>query len=129
VELDNAEDAARFFGQYSEALETKHSLRTNLFRRPNFFQFQTDSGEVFLRCVETSCLTVEGATRNTYDKINKALGWPPAPQAPVATPPPPALTEQLTNGSVTLKLLASFHEGASSAALCKTNCLEKAPPN
>jgi hypothetical protein len=108
VELDNAEDAARLFGQYSEALETKHSPRANLFRRPNFFQFQTDSGGVFLRCVETTCLTVEGATRETYDKITRAIGWPPAPQAPVATPTPPALTEQPKNQGATLKLLVSF---------------------
>src|SRR5271156_1470834 len=43
IVLDSPEDAARFFGQYSEALELKHSGRTNLLRRPNYFQFQTDS--------------------------------------------------------------------------------------
>src|SRR5271168_1253709 len=86
IALDNPEDAARFFGQYSEALELKHSGRTNLFRRPNYFQFQTDSGGVFLRCVANTCLTVEGATRETYDKIDKAIGWDPAPVAPSATP-------------------------------------------
>jgi hypothetical protein len=86
IALDSPEDAARFFGQYSEALELKHSGRTNLFRRPNYFQFQTDSGGVFLRCVANTCLTVEGATRETYDKIDKAIGWDPAPVAPSATP-------------------------------------------
>lgn len=102
VALDNVEDAARFFGQYSEALETKHSPRTNLFRRPNFFQFQTDGGGVFLRCVETTCLTVEGATRETYDKINKAIGWTPAPDFQPAAPAAQGLTEQrkeLSGGS------------------------------
>src|ERR1700722_18705907 len=84
--LDNNDDAARFFGQYSEALELKHSARTSLFRRPNFFQFQTDAGSVFLRCVGTTCLTVEGATRDTFDKIDKAIGWDPAPAAPAAAP-------------------------------------------
>ena len=89
--LDNNDDAARFFGQYSESLELKHSARTSLFRRPNYFQFQTDSGGVFLRCVGTTCLTVEGATRETFDKIDKAIGWDPAPAAPAA-----ASTQTLT---------------------------------
>jgi hypothetical protein len=84
IALDTPEDAARFFGQYSEALELKHTQRTNLFRRPNYFQFQTDSGGVFLRCVATICLTVEGATRETYDQISKAVGWDQAPAAPTA---------------------------------------------
>lgn len=82
IVLDNAADAARFFGQYSEALELKYKARTDLFRRPNYFQFQTDAGGVFLRCVGVTCLTVEQATRDTYDNINRALGWPAAP-APV----------------------------------------------
>jgi hypothetical protein len=77
--LDNTEDAVRFFGQYSEVLELKHKTRTALFRRPNYFQFQTDSGGVFLRCVGTTCLAVENATRETYDKIDRAVGWPAAP--------------------------------------------------
>jgi hypothetical protein len=77
--LDNEEHAARFFGQYSELLELKHKSRTALFRRPNYFQFQSDSGGVFLRCVGTTCLVVENAARETYDKIDRALGWPSAP--------------------------------------------------
>jgi hypothetical protein len=80
--LDNTEDAVRFFGQYSEVLELKHKTRTALFRRPNYFQFQTDSGGVFLRCVGTTCLAVESASRETYDNINREMGWSAAP-APV----------------------------------------------
>jgi hypothetical protein len=93
VALDNPDDTARFFGQYSETLELKHTSRTNLFRRPNFFQFQTDSGGVFLRCVETTCLVVEGATRETFDRINKAVGWSPAPPASVSAPTPQTMTD------------------------------------
>jgi hypothetical protein len=85
--LRTAEDAARFLGQYSEALEKKYAVRRNLYRRPNFFQFQTETGGVFLRCVGLRCLTVEGATRETFDSINRAVGWPPAP-APAATNAP-----------------------------------------
>jgi hypothetical protein len=79
--LDSSESASRFSGQYSEALEKKYPNRTDLLRRPNFFQFHTDEGGVFLRCVASRCLTVERASRETFDKINAAIGWPPAPQA------------------------------------------------
>jgi len=105
IALDSPEDAARFFGQYSEALELKHSGRTNLFRRPNYFQFQTDSGGVFLRCVANTCLTVEGATRETYDKIDKAIGWDPAPVAPSATPTQ-TLTQQYRDKNSAAELVA-----------------------
>ncbi|MGH9691208.1 MAG: hypothetical protein ACRD4C_09065 [Candidatus Acidiferrales bacterium] len=77
--LDNGDDAARFCGQYSEVLELKYPLRTQLFRRPNFFQFQTDNGGVFLYCVGSRCLTVERATRETFDRINRAIGWSAPP--------------------------------------------------
>jgi len=79
VDLDSVEDAARFCGQYSEALEKKYPDRAQLFRRPNFFQFHTESGGVFLHCSGTQCLTVEGATGETFDKINGAIGWTQAP--------------------------------------------------
>jgi hypothetical protein len=77
--LDNTDDTDRFFGQYSEGLETKYATRSELFRRPNFFQFQTDQGGIYLWCVELKCLNVERATRQTFDAIDHALGWPPAP--------------------------------------------------
>jgi hypothetical protein len=92
--LDNPDDAAHFFGQYSEALEHKYKTRTELFRRPNFFQFQSESGGVFLRCIATQCLTVEGATRDTFDKINHAAGWEPAPPAVLAPLAPQSITRQ-----------------------------------
>ncbi|HTP42940.1 MAG TPA: hypothetical protein VMJ13_00160 [Candidatus Acidoferrum sp.] len=77
--LDNSDNTARFFGQYSEVLELKYKTRTGLFRRPNYFQFQTDSGGVFVRCLGTTCLSVEHANRETYDNIERAIGWPAAP--------------------------------------------------
>jgi hypothetical protein len=92
--LDNTDDTAHFFGQYSEALEHKYKTRTELFRRPNFFQFQSESGGVFLRCVATQCLTVESATRETYDKINHAIGWDPAPSTVSAPAAPETITQQ-----------------------------------
>ena len=77
--LDTPDHTGTFFGQYSEALETKYAARTQLFRRPNFFEFHTDQGGVFLWCVERKCLNVERANRQTFDAIDRALGWPPAP--------------------------------------------------
>jgi hypothetical protein len=82
LHLDSDVHAARFFGQYSEGLEKKHSERTNLFRRPNFFAFDTPDGSVFLDCVGLDCITLEGAPRNIFDGLVKALGWPAAPQPP-----------------------------------------------
>ena len=67
LHLDSEEHAARFFGQYSEALEKKHSERSNLLRRPNFFQFDSPDGGVFLFCFGESCVTMEGATRKLFD--------------------------------------------------------------
>jgi hypothetical protein len=80
LHLGSEEHAARFFGQYSEALEKKYSERTNLLRRPNFFSFDTPEGGVFLDCLENECVTMEGATRNIFDALTKALNWPLAPQ-------------------------------------------------
>src|SRR5205823_6368593 len=80
LHLDSEEHAARFFGQYSEALEKKYSERSNLLRRPNFFSFETAEGGVFLDCLGDECVTMEGATRNIFDGFTKALNWPLAPQ-------------------------------------------------
>ena len=93
VALDNPDDTARFFGQYSEVLELKHTDRTELFRRPNFFQFQTDAGGVFLHCAGTTCLIVENAGRDTFDKINHAMGLPAALAPADADKPPQAITQ------------------------------------
>ena len=82
LHLDSEEHAARFFGQYSEALEKKHVQRSNLLRRPNFFQFDTPEGSAFLYCIGESCVTMEGATRKLFDSFTKALDWPSAPQPP-----------------------------------------------
>ena len=94
--LETPDDAFRFFGRYSEALELKHPTRNHLSRRPNFFQFQTEDGGVYLYCVGQQCLTIEGATRETFDAAVHAMGWPAAPaqgtpasiaQLPVLTTP------------------------------------------
>jgi hypothetical protein len=80
LHLDSEEHADRFFGQYSEALEKKYSERTNLFRRPNFFSFDTPDGGVFLNCFGVECVTLEGTTRRVFDVLIKGLEWPMVPQ-------------------------------------------------
>lgn len=82
--LSSEEEAQRFFGQYSEALEKKHDTRSNLFRKPDFFSFETPDGGVFLRCVEKECVTLEGGDRALFLKFNKELQWPSVPDAPKA---------------------------------------------
>jgi hypothetical protein len=74
--------AERFFGQYSEALEKKHEQRSNLFRKPDFFSFDTPNGGVFLRCFENECVTLEGGDRGLLIQLNKELNWPPVPEQP-----------------------------------------------
>jgi hypothetical protein len=80
--LATQEQADRFFGQYSEALEKKHETRSNLFRKPNYFSFDTPDGGVFLRCFENECVTLEGGNRALFIQLNKELNWPPVPEQP-----------------------------------------------
>jgi len=95
LHLDSEEHAARFFGQYSEALEKKHPERSNLLRRPNFFQFDTPDGSAFLYCFGESCVTMEGGTRKLFDAFTKALDWPSAPPPPEHPGAPPEKTAGL----------------------------------
>ena len=88
LKLAGEEQTARFFGQYSEALEKKYSERSNLFRRADFFSFTTPDGDVFLHCAVTECITVEGTTRAVFDAVNKAVSLP-TPETPPADPAKP----------------------------------------
>ena len=88
VHLTSAEHANRFFGQYSELLEKKHEKRTGLFRRPNFFSFETPEGGVFLRCSGNECVMLEGGERSLFAELNKQLSFgalPEPDQRPGAT--------------------------------------------
>jgi hypothetical protein len=106
LHLDSVDDAALFFGKYSETLEFKYKTRTELIRRPNYFQFKTDAGKVFLRCVASDCLSVEIADRETFDKMNRAIGWPQAP----------AEAEPAAKPAVTQRVRPAETSGLSSAA-------------
>ena len=85
LHLDNEEHAAKFFGLYSGALEKKYGARQNESRLPNFLSFDTTDGGVFLRCVGTDCISVEGTNRTVFDGINEMVGWSAAPAAPAAS--------------------------------------------
>ena len=82
LHLDSDEHAAKFFGLYSGALEKKYGARQNESRLPNFLSFDTTDGGVFLRCMGTDCISVEGTSRVVFDGINEMVGWSAAPAAP-----------------------------------------------
>ncbi len=79
IALKSDADAARFFGGYSETLEMKDDMRTNLVRRPNYFSFDTPNGGAFIRCYGKECLIAEGTTQAAFDAMTKAIGWPAGP--------------------------------------------------
>jgi hypothetical protein len=80
IRMSSPEAIGRFFGQYSEVLEKKHAERSNLFRRPSFFTFDTPDGGVFLRCAGRECVTLEGGDRALYVQWMKNLGWEALPE-------------------------------------------------
>jgi len=89
IALSSDEAAARFLGQYSEALEKKYAERKNLLRRPDYFSFDTPDGGVFLKCLGSECITLEGTDRAVFAWWNAELKWPALPeqpQKPVADP-------------------------------------------
>src|SRR6202162_3673353 len=92
LRLNHTAEAVRFFGQYSEALEKKYDERSKLFRRPNFFSFDSIEGGVYLRCLEAECLSVEGTTRALLDGVTKAIGWPASPDPPRDPAKPDGIT-------------------------------------
>ncbi len=101
LSLYSDEAASRFFGRYSEALEKKYADRTRLLRRPNYFSFETPDGGVFLRCVSTECISLEGTDRRVFAQWNADLKWSPLPelpQKPEGDPTKVALLPRLSHG-------------------------------
>jgi len=72
--------ATRFFGQYAEALEGRYQERSNLFRRPSIFSFESEQGGVFLQCHGVECISLEGAPRPVFDALIRAINWPVPPR-------------------------------------------------
>ena len=73
--LDNETDAESFFGGYRDALEKKYAVKVPAAEGPEFAAF----GNVFVRCFQEECLSVEGADRGVFDRIDAKFGWPPVP--------------------------------------------------
>jgi hypothetical protein len=65
-------ETERFFAVYRKALEEKHSRKSPVTQGPEFAGFN----HVFLRCRGARCLSVEGADRSVFDRIEHQLSWP-----------------------------------------------------
>ncbi|MHB8502867.1 MAG: hypothetical protein ACYDCG_06155 [Candidatus Acidiferrales bacterium] len=81
LQLDSEDQSGRFYKTYSEALEKKYAGHKNVVSLPNFLSFDTSDGGVFLRCLGTECISVEGTTRTMFDGISGLIGWPAAPES------------------------------------------------
>ncbi len=88
IRLADIVSAARFFTEYSEALEKKYPERTDVSRRPNFLSFDSGQGKVFFRCNGRECITLEGGSSGMFLQWTAKLNWrlvPESPQSPAAT--------------------------------------------
>jgi hypothetical protein len=114
LDLATERDAGQFYAAYSDALEKKHEQRTGVSRERAFLSFDTPDGGVFLRCVATSCVSLEGGDRLLFEKLNKQLNWSsPAVEA----------TEK---GTTTRRISSSpgaVHQALQPASSCRTRCL------
>jgi len=84
LRLDSEEHTGKFFNEYADVLLKKHNEQSKPSRTSNFFTFDTSDGGVFLRCFGVECVTMEGADRKAFERINDQLGWPAAPSNPNA---------------------------------------------
>jgi len=82
LRLDSDAHAAQFFSAYSALLRKKHAGAKPAFKAPEFLDFDTAGGEVFLECRADQCFSMEGASRKAFDRVTKAMGWPAAPRPP-----------------------------------------------
>jgi len=88
IRLADIVSAARFFAEYSEALEKKYPDRTDISRRSNFLSFDSGHGNVFFRCSGRECITLEGGSSGMFLQWTAKLNWrlvPESPQSPSST--------------------------------------------
>jgi len=74
--LDSESNTRSFFTAYRKTLEKKDSVAMPVAQGHDFVAFNN----VFLACVHTKCLSVEGADRSVFDRIDHRLGWPAEPR-------------------------------------------------
>jgi hypothetical protein len=98
IRLADMVSAARFFKEYSEALEKKYPDRTDVSRRSNFLTFDSTQGSVFFRCSGRECITLEGGSSGLFLEWTAKLNWrliPESPQAPTSKEIKTALSNTL----------------------------------
>ena len=90
--LDSESNTRSFFTAYRRALEEKDSVKTPVAQGHEFVAFNN----LFLACAHTKCLSVEGADRSVFDRIDHRLGWPAEPRTnePAAGPTDVAVTRR-----------------------------------
>jgi hypothetical protein len=80
LRLATDQDREHFFTAYSQAFAKKYDKHSGEVRDKDFLSFNTTDGNVFFRCVERECATLEGGDRQLFDKLNKAMDWTVLPQ-------------------------------------------------
>lgn len=100
IRLADIVSAARFFKEYSEALEKKYPDRTDVTRRSNFLSFGSGQGSVFFRCNGRECITLEGGSSGMFLQWTAKLNWRLVPGSPKT----PASTDTRTAQSNTLAM-------------------------
>ncbi|HKF51774.1 MAG TPA: hypothetical protein VKB26_05640 [Candidatus Acidoferrales bacterium] len=80
--LDSESNTRSFFTAYRKTFEKKDSVKTPVAQGREFVAFD----DVFLACVRTKCLSVEGADRSVFDRIDRRLGWPAEPRTNQSAP-------------------------------------------
>jgi hypothetical protein len=81
IDLTGEDVTSQFLTTYSAALAKKYEKRTNEKREDDFVTFDTADGGVFFKCVQMSCVSLEGADRALFDKLNSGLHWDTAAPA------------------------------------------------
>jgi hypothetical protein len=82
IRLADIFSTARFFAEYSEALEKKYPDRTDVSRRSNFLTFASGQDSVFFRCSGKECITLEGGSSALFLQWTAKLNWRLVPEAP-----------------------------------------------
>jgi hypothetical protein len=82
IRLAGMGSAARFFKEYSEALEQKYPDRIDISRRSNFLTFDSGQGSVFFRCSGRECITLEGGSSGLFLQWTAKLNWRLVPEDP-----------------------------------------------
>jgi hypothetical protein len=80
VHFDNEQAAGDFFKAYSDALAKRYPGPKDALNGQHALAFDSPDGRVFLRCVNTECVTALGVDTTTFVNWTRKLGWPAASQ-------------------------------------------------